>query len=329
MLLILAILAVLPVYSTPTTMAPGLSYAYLFVIDVTQSMNVRDQDSDAGLASRLDAAKGAVAAGLRQLPCGSRASLGLFAGNEVLVLFEPLEICAHYPAMEKVVAGIDWRMAWTGNSQVDAGIVSAMAEAAKRGLNLVFVSDGDQAPQRDELRLHNLQARRGSAKGLIVGVGGEQPRPVPKLDASNQIVGYWEPEDAIRHGFNPNLAVVLDGLEPQEHSLLGAITQAPQEHLSALRSAHLEQLARAAGLDYLRLDDRRGFARALDRPALANMSRAQRDLRIVFGLLAAGLLLAAWLLPERLGHIRHTAVAAPTQSSARRGAARQNHAVSR
>jgi len=303
LLLLLAMLALLPVYASPSRLAPGISYAYLFVVDVSQSMNVRDQLSDArrdtAPRSRLEAAKLAIDAGLRQLPCGSRVSVALFAEAETLVLFEPLEICAHYPAMQRVVAGIDWRMAWAGNSRIDAGIVSAINEAAARDLNLVFFTDGDQAPYREQLRLAELQAHRGATHGLIVGVGGEQERPIPKLGAHDEIVGWWQPADAARNGFNPNMAIVMDGFEPAVRGV-GAESQGPHEHLSALRSEPLQQLALAAELRYLRLGDDGAFARALADPSLANFDVAPRDLRMLFGLIAAALLLAAWLLPERV-----------------------------
>jgi mxaL protein len=299
LLLLLAMLALLPVYASPSRLAPGISYAYLFVVDVTQSMNVRDQGRGAAPRSRLEAAKLAVDAGLRQLPCGSRASVALFAEDEALVLFEPLEICAHYPAMQRVVAGIDWRMAWAGNSRIDTGIVSAINEAAARNLNLVFFTDGDEAPYREQVRLAELQAHRGATHGLIVGVGGEQERPIPKLGPHDEIVGWWQPEDAARNGFNPNMAIVMDGFEPAVRSAGDTASQGPREHLSALRSEPLQQMAQAAELAYLRLGSDAAFTRALADPRLANFDVAPRDLRMLFGLLAACLLLAAWLLPER------------------------------
>lgn len=303
LLLLLAMLALLPVYASPSRLAPGISYAYLFVIDVSQSMNVRDQLGDGGRSappsSRLAAAKLAVDTGLRELPCGSRAAVALFADDEALMLFEPLEICAHYPAMQRVVAGIDWRMAWAGNSRIDTGIVSAMTEAAKRGLNLVFFTDGDQAPYREQVRLNELQAHRGGTHGLIVGVGGEQERAIPKLGPHDEIIGYWQPADAARNGFNPNMAIVMDGFEPSAAAAGGSPTQGPHEHLSALRSDSLQQLALAAELHYLRLGGEAAFARALADPQFAHFDIAPRDLRMLFGLIAAALLLAAWLWPER------------------------------
>jgi mxaL protein len=292
LLLLLAMLALLPVYASPSRLAPGISYAYLFVVDVTQSMNVRDQGRDNALRSRLEAAKRAVDAGLRELPCGSRAAVALFADDESLMLFEPLEICAHYPAMQRVVAGIDWRMAWSGNSRIDTGIVSAMLEAKARDLNLVFFTDGDQAPYREQVRLNELQAQRGATHGLLVGVGGEQERPIPKLGVHDEIIGYWQLADAARNGFHPNMSLVNDGFDPTE-------AQAPREHMSALRGDTLEQYAQAAQLNYVRLADDAALTRALADPRYAHYDVAPRDLRKWFGLIAAALLLAALLWPER------------------------------
>lgn len=297
-LLGLALLVLLPVYARPSLMTRGPSYAYLFVVDVSQSMNVRDPDPEDPGVSRLEVAKRAMTEGLRQLPCGSRAAVALFADNETLVLFEPLEVCAHFPAMDDIVSRIDTRMAWAGNSQIDAGVGSAMAEAARRKLNLIFITDGDQAPYRENIRRQKLQAARGSTTGLLVGVGAEQPRPVPKLDADNRIVGYWQTEDAVRHGFNPNLAPVIDGLDRRAQSFAAELFDEHQEHLSARRTDRLEDIAAVTGLEYLTLADLRAFVRAVDNPARSNLDQAQRDLRPLFGLLAALLLLAGWTLPE-------------------------------
>jgi mxaL protein len=144
-----------------------------------------------------------------------------------------------------------------------------------------------------------LQAARGSTTGLLVGVGAEQPRPVPKLDAENRIVGYWQTEDAVRHGFNPNLAPVIDGLDRRAQSFAAELFDEHQEHLSARRTDRLEDIAAVTGLEYLTLADLHAFVRAVDNPARSNLDQAQRDLRPLFGLLAALLLLAGWTLPER------------------------------
>lgn len=320
LLMLAALLLLLPVYARPQLTMPGLSYAYLFVIDISQSMNVADQpDADGRTQTRLAAARAAVIAGLRQLPCGSLAALGLFADDETLMVFEPLEVCAHYPAMEKVVAGISWRMAWGGNSQIDAGLQSAAREAIERHLNLVFVSDGDEAPRREALRLDKLRTQRGKLKGLLIGVGGEQERPVPRLDEHDEVVGYWQVQDAVRNGGNPNLAAMLQNLQPDEAVPAEMLRGAP-EFQSAQRVETLRQLAEAEGLQYRALRSQRDFNHALSAASLGELRQVPRDLRPAFALGSALLLLLACLLPSRmtalrrLGHIRHTAGARPTQA---------------
>lgn len=294
MLLVLAALLVVPIYAAPQLWLPGPTYRYLFVLDITQSMNVRDVEN--GKASRLEAAREALIASLRQLPCGSFASVALFADSETLPLFEPLEVCAHFPAMERIVSGLEWRMAWSGNSQIDAGFASALEEAAKRKLDLVFITDGDQKPMRRAVRLSRLHSLRGSAHGWIVGIGGDQPRPVPKLDANNRVVGYWEPPEAHRQGFNPNLVAQPAGISIS----FGDESSPPaEEHLSGLHEPELIDLARAAGLDYLRFSGILSLIRAVSQPSLARMDRAPRDLRFIFGLAATLLLLAGWAWRER------------------------------
>lgn len=294
--LVLAALLVLPIYAAPTLWLPGPTYRYLFVLDVTQSMNVRDVDDGGPARSRLDAAREALIGALRALPCGSHASVALFADSETLPLFEPLEVCAHFPAMEQIVAGLDWRMAWSGNSQIDVGFASALAEAALREMDLVFVTDGDQKPERRAVRLTALHALRGKARGWLVGIGGDQARPVPRLDAHNRIAGYWEPGEARRQGFNPNAVAQSDGLSAGYDSAPDSL---PDEHLSALHEPELEDLARAAGLGYLRLTGTNSLLRAVNDPGLARMSDAPRDLRAVFGLFAGVLLLVGWMWRER------------------------------
>jgi mxaL protein len=186
-------------------------------------------------------------------------------------------------------------MAWAGNSQIDMGLSSALQEAQRHQLDLIFVTDGDQTPHRRAQRLGTLQGQRGQARGWVVGVGGAQPRPVPRLDAQDRIVGYWEPEEAQRQGFNPNMVVQAGGL----NFSYGDADAGSQEHLSALREPELNDMARAAGLRYLHLSDPDGLrTQALD-TELAVLADAPRDLRFVFGLGAMLLLLGGWMGREQ------------------------------
>lgn len=291
---LLAIAVLLPVFLSPRLMLPGATYSFLFVIDISESMNVRDVDSSRPDESRLDLAKAAVIASLAKLPCGSRASVALFAGSDTLTLFEPLETCRHFPAIEKVVRGIDWRMAWDGDSRIEAALVNALREAHERHLDLVFITDGDETPHVDVPHLSDLLSMRGPTKGWLVGVGSPQPRPVPRLGPDNEIVGYWTAIDAAREGFHPNLVEAIEQAKPGEDlDASGALAEV-QEHKSALRADYLRQLGVAGGLGYVTAKSASDVAAAATSGALRRGERAERDVRAIFGLAAALLVAIGW-----------------------------------
>jgi len=291
----LAALVLLPVFFAPHRLLPGATFSYLFVIDVSESMNVRDADPADANKSRLDRAKASVIAALAALPCGSLVAVGLFAGSDTLVLFEPLEVCRHFPSIEETVQRIDWRMGWDGDSRVESAVVAALHEAGERGLDLVFFSDGDEAPHVIVPHLGELLAVQGKVKGFVVGTGSPQPRPVPRLDADNRIVGYWTAVDAVREGFYPNLSeVVKQAASPAELERSGALDEV-QEHKSALNEEYLKQIGAAAGLRYVKADSPSGVASTLADPAIARQEPAERDMRVVFGLASALLVTLGWV----------------------------------
>ncbi|HEX3123420.1 MAG TPA: VWA domain-containing protein [Rhodanobacteraceae bacterium] len=303
--LVLAALVLLPVFLAPQRTLAGTTFAYLFVIDVSESMNVRDVDSDVPTTSRLDRAKAAVIAALAALPCGSRIAVGLFAGSDTLVLFEPLEVCRHYPAIEQVVDGIDWRMAWDGDSRVEAAVVNALHEAGNRGLDLVFLSDGDEAPHVAVPHMGELLALQGKVKGWLVGTGSPQASPVPRLDADNKVIGYWTAVDAVREGFYPNLSeLVKQSDSPGELERSGALDEV-QEHKSALNEEYLKQVGAASGLGYVKADSPARVASTISDAATARHEPAERDMRILFGLAAALLVMVGWLRKTEVGSQAH------------------------
>ena len=314
--LLLAVLVLLPVFLAPRIVLPGGTFSYLFVIDVSESMNVRDVDARDPKASRLDRAKASTIATLASLPCGSRAAVALFAGIDTVTLFEPLEVCRHFPAIEQVLRNLDWRMAWDGDSRIEPGLVNAIGEAERRHLDLVFVTDGDEAPHTESPRLSDLLALRGPTKGWLLGVGSAEPHPVPRLDADNNIVGYWSAIDAAREGFHPNLVETIDQASSRESLEQSGALDEVVEHRSALRAAYLAKLGAAAGLGYATSESDQTLARITTDKALERQENAERDVRLVFGLAAALLLAIDWLNAGR----RHSR--SLTRKVPRRGASR-------
>ncbi len=98
---------------------------YMFVVDITQSMNVQDMRVNKQLASRLNYALNALDKTIKVLPCGTKVSIALFANAEVVPLYVPLEICANYSVIHDSLNHIEWRMAWRGSSHLRLGLLDA------------------------------------------------------------------------------------------------------------------------------------------------------------------------------------------------------------
>ena len=66
---LLALLVLLPVFLAPRWPLPGTTFAYLFIVDVSESMNVRDVPGGGADESRLDRAKRSNLTTVTTSPC--------------------------------------------------------------------------------------------------------------------------------------------------------------------------------------------------------------------------------------------------------------------
>ncbi|MBM3350778.1 MAG: VWA domain-containing protein [Betaproteobacteria bacterium] len=290
---ILAGLVLLPVWFYPHIQLKSIVQDTLFVIDISESMNVRDVDYPNPQTSRIELAKLTVREAMSSLPCGSRVSIGLFAGDEVTVLFEPLEICQHFPAIEQVVAKVSTDMRWVGDSWIIRALISSIKEADKRKLNLVMVTDADEMPHHSAPRLTELLEIKGKVKGLLLGVGNETPQPIPKLDGHHQIIGYWTREEAVLEGNHPNLLAYVKELnlgEPTPDGLLDEVG----EHLSAFNQTLMLHVAQAAAMQATHIKTPTDAMKPLSNNELKKEAIAERDARWIFGLIATILVLIGW-----------------------------------
>ena len=280
LLLILAIVAVAATFSRPSWRMKRPAYRYVFVFDITQSMNAEDV-AVAGLpVSRLEYAKRATLDALKGLPCGTEAGFALFAGHRAFLLITPIEICANYREISSVLANVSWRMSWEPRSEVAKGLyksIGLMSQLPAR-TRLVFVTDGDEAPPIDPAVTPQFTGKPGAIRGLVVGVGGDAPAPIPKFDEDGARIGVWSAQDFADRGGD---------LPP--HMSRADVANA---HLSALQEPYLQTLAAQTGLGYLRLTEAAALARRLRDDELGFPRRQLVDLR---GWLA-GAALAAFLL---------------------------------
>lgn len=288
-----ALLLLLPVWFKPQFLMPSTVVDTLFVIDVSESMNVPDVHYPRPNIPRIVLAKAAVKAGMASLPCGSRVSVGLFAGEETVVLFEPLEICRHYPAIEQVVSKLNTQMRWIGDSWVVRGLISGIKEAKKRELNLVMVTDADEMPHRETPRIADLLPYQGKVNAVLWGVGGSTPQPVPKVDGQGNMIAYWTPEDAVIEGNYPNLLAYVKYLKKGEQAPAGVLDEV-SEHLSAFNRPMMQSVADVLKVSYHVLQAPQDGLPSLSTAVFQKQSVAPRDARWIFGLAALASVLIAW-----------------------------------
>jgi mxaL protein len=279
-----ALLALLIALVLPPIKIDRRVFDVIAMLDITGSMNVVDQQLDGYKVSRIAMEKRAVRRLLAALPCGSRLGLGVFVEKQPFLLFEPVETCGNFAALDAEIAEVDWRMGWDSESHIAETLRAAMVQAASLGADLIFMTDGQETPPLSWDGAPDFNRARGGTHGLIVGVGGRELSPIPKFDAYGRQVGYFRPGDV-----------------PSE---TGGMFRG-REHLSAVDEPHLRALAAESGLAYLHLQGEGALLPALlenTRPRLhagdLPLAWAPATLALLL-ILAASLPLGGGLHPSR------------------------------
>jgi len=293
-LLVAALALALVAWTGPGITVPMSRADVLVVADLTGSMNVRDVELGGRPASRLDLAKAATQRLMTQLPCGSRVALGIFAERRAFILSEPVDACANYAPLAGSIHALNWRMAWEGDSRISRGLFDAIDMARELDVNLIFLTDGHEAPPLPASGRMAFHGTAGETGGLVVGVGGRIPAPIPKFDEDGYEIGVWSEHEVdqvnrldVRHlGSNPRLVQSDDE------------SSAPRnEHLSNVREDYLRELAQETGLGYRYLDRSDALAPALMANAHLRREPGRLDLTWPLAALAWLLLAGAYLWP--------------------------------
>lgn len=287
-ILLAALILMLISLAGPHAKLPSRVYDWFFVLDITQSMNVRDVMIGGKSISRLEYSKLLMRDALRRLPCGSLVALGLFTERSTLNIQHSLEVCEHFGALDATIAKMDWRMAWAADSYIAHGVYSAVAQAPALGkdMRVAFFTDGGQAPVISERYKPVFEGESGAVKGIIFGVGSVIPARIPKLDEHDNIEGYWEPEDVQRYasfGLSELRSLMELGEDSGYHGRNAPHGNRPPKvenaHLSALDPDNLQTIAKITGLDYKPLADAADFVRSLKSAKMAAWRFADSDLR--------------------------------------------------
>ena len=247
----------------PSWTLPRPIHRYLFVIDITQSMNTRDLHLPGYPGDRLGYLKAALEHALLAMPCGSEAGLAVFTHKNTQMILTPLEICRHAPAIQDALRSIDWRSAWAADSHIAYGLFDAIRTAKEVEAALVFLSDGEQMPKT--LREPGFRDNPGQVSGWIIGTGNRTLSPIPKLDMEGRMTGHWKISDLPRQNlttrYRSNAATHRSGLL-----------------LSHLDEARLRRLAGVTGLGYRRLTTPDDLREILTSPATSQIRPTEIDL---------------------------------------------------
>jgi mxaL protein len=285
LLLLLAGALLAATFARPTLQLKRPTYRYLFVFDITQSMNVMDVPADPSL-TRLQYAKATAQTSLADMPCGTEIGLALFTGHRAFLMITPVEICANYRELSTMLSSIDWRMTWEARSEVAKGLFKSieLLKLFQERTRLVFLTDGHEAPPINPDVPPQFAGERGAIKGLLVGVGGDLPVPIPKLDDSGAQKGVWKADEVLQ----------VDTFRAEHDARDGTpALNAGTEHLSSLRESYLQMLADKTGLTYHRLVGARDLSGLLESRALGILKVTTADLRWLLALVALVAFLAA------------------------------------
>ena len=290
--LFMALLACLPLGME----THGAVFRLLVVVDITRSMNVTDYRLGNRMVSRLDFVRHELRDTVSRLPCGSQLGLGVFTERNSTLLFEPIEVCHGFYDITQAIEKLDWRMAWAADSRIAAGLMDAFNTLAGYRADLVFLTDGQEAPPVNPRYQIRFESVRGHLGGLLVGVGGITPMPIPKFDEAGLSLGFVA-EDEVPQRSNFGLSEMapedIEGYHARNAPFGNALPNGT-EHLSALREDYLRALAAESGLGYQRLDAG-SLASGLLQPGFAKPSSVRVDLRWIPATLALTLAILAFI----------------------------------
>lgn len=276
----------------PTLPLPRSIYSYLLVADISQSMNVVDSTLNGKQVTRMEYTQYMLHHIVANMPCGTRVSIGLFAGVSVAALYNPIEVCSNYAAIQDTIDHLDWRTAWSGNSRLRdsmftlARVLRAFPEPAQ----VVYFTDGEEAPKLHAFNTKDLTNFQGGNGWLFVGIGSDKGTAIPKLDDKNQVIGYWSAES---FAMQPGIAQISEAnIGVRDNNVAGA---AGDRFLSKLQEEYLKDLAKQVSGDYVRGDSLQSILSAMKRQKPARRDIAPYDIQWILASLAGLLLLMAYI----------------------------------
>jgi len=276
----------------PAIPLPRSIYSYILVADISQSMNVVDTTLNGKPTSRIAYTQYMLHHIVASMPCGTHVSIGLFAGVSIAALYNPIEVCSNYAAIQDTIDHLDWRTAWSGNSRLRdsmfalARILRAFPEPAQ----VVYFTDGEEAPKLHAFNTKDLTNFQGSNGWLFVGIGSDKGNPIPKLDEKNQLIGYWSNDS---FAMQPGIAQISEAnLGVRDNNVASS---SGDRYVSKLQEEYLQSLAKEVSANYVRGDSLQSILSAMKKQKPARRDIAPYDIQWILASIAGLLLLAAYL----------------------------------
>lgn len=300
-LLALALVFLLGAILRPTIPFKRNIYTYLLIADISQSMNAEDMVIRSKKVTRMAYMQNLMHEVIASLPCDTKVSIGLYAGNSVAAMYAPIEVCRNFAAIQDTIDHLDWRMAWSGNSRlreslfVTAKVVRGMPEPAQ----VVYFTDGEEAPKLHAFNTKSLEEFQGGDDWIFVGIGSEEGVAIPKLSEDNQVIGYWSNESfAMQPGIaqisESTLGVRDDNVAFGEHD----------RFISKLASEYMESVAEEIGAKYIRGDSSHRVLQAMKAQKPARRDIAPLPLDWILATLAGLCILGTYASRQPLRQIR-------------------------
>mgnify|MGYP001232460080 FL=1 len=286
LMLLLAVLSIAAAIANPSIPFKRDIYNYIFVIDISQSMNTEDMMHNNKKVSRLDYTKATLREVLEQLPCKTKVSIGMFAGVSVAATYTPIEICENFSAINTTIDHLDWRSTWSGNTRIRESLVNLarLIRSFPESAQVIYFTDGEEAPRLHVFNTRDLTKFQGGNDWLFVGIGSDDGAPIPKYDSHNQLIGYWANDS---FALQPGIAQISQGNIGTRNDSV-AIGESDR-YISTLDEKYLIAISKEINGSYMKGDSAAHILTQMKKQKAAWRDQSQLSLRNFFAFLALAL----------------------------------------
>ena len=223
-------------------------YNYILIADISQSMNTEDMKINQKTVSRLEYTKHIMSRLVEDFPCGTKVSIGMFAGVSVSATYSPIEVCENFSNINTTISKLDWRVTWSGNTRIRESVINLarLIRSFPESAQVVYFTDGEEAPKLHVFNTRDLEQFQGGNDWLFVGIGSDEGAPIPKYDNKNQLIGYWSNDS---FALQPGIAQISESnIGVRDNKVASGATD---RYMSKLDSEYLEKLAKEIGGLYI------------------------------------------------------------------------------